>query len=426
MPAPEGIARISPIRLLVLSSTYPRHAADSEPRFVHELARRLVGRFEVSALVPSAPGLVAKERMDGVAVHRFRYAPGRLERLAYDGGIVPKLRRNPWLRLLVPFFVVGQIVGTLRALRRLDPQVIHAHWLLPQGATALIALALSRKRVPLVLTSHGADLFTFARGPLRHLLAWVVRRAAAVTVVGRHMVPVIHGLPHCADVEVATIPMGTDVEKLFVPDATAVRERNTLLFVGRLVEKKGVDDLLRALRLVRDQGCDATLTVVGNGPLRAELEQLATRLGLQEYARFVGAVPQSELPALYRRAAAFVAPFRVARDDDQEGLGLVMVEALACGCPVISTRVPAIEAEFAHLGPLLVEPGSPAALADAIARVLVDGSSLAPGADVRPKILAQFGWSAITEAYAALLTAHDGALLDSAAPPPGGASGAGY
>lgn len=393
------------MRLLVLSSTYPRHAADSEPRFVHELARRMPSGFEVAALVPSAPGLVARERIDGVDVHRFRYAPGRMECLAYDGGIVPKLRRNPWLRLLVPLFLAGQVLGTWRAIRRLKPDVIHAHWLIPQGVAALLALTLSWRRIPLLVTAHGADLFTFARGPLRRVLGWVVRRAAAVTVVGRHMVPVVRALPGCADAVVATLPMGTDVDALFVPDPAVARERGALLFVGRLVEKKGVDDLLRALRLARDRGCEATLTVVGNGPMRGPLEQLAAELGLRAHARFLGAAPQVELPALYRRAAAFVAPFRIARDDDQEGLGLVMVEALACGCPVISTRVPAIEAEFARFGPLLVEPGSPAALADAIVRVLADGAALAPGAAAREGLAAQFGWPAIAGAYASLLAA---------------------
>jgi glycosyltransferase involved in cell wall biosynthesis len=425
MPAPPSSARARPIRLLVLSSTYPRHAADTEPRFVHELARRMQDRFLVSALVPAAPGLVAHERIDGVDVHRYRYAPGRFECLAYDGGIVPKLRRNRWLRLLVPLFLAGQVLGTWRAIRRLRPDVIHAHWLIPQGVAALLALSLSRRRTPLVVTAHGADLFTFARGPLRRVLGWVVRRASAITVVGRHMVPVVRALPGCADAAVATIPMGTDVDALFVPDPGVARARGALLFVGRLVEKKGVDDLLHALRLARDQGAAATLTVVGNGPLRAQLERLAAELGLQEHVRFLGAVPQVELPALYRRAAAFVAPFRVARDDDQEGLGLVMVEALACGCPVISTRVPAIEAEFARFGPLLVEPGSPAALADAIVRVLGDGSSWAPGGELRRGVVAQFGWSAIAEAYAGLLAAQVDAKTDPAPPSPGGARGGG-
>jgi glycosyltransferase involved in cell wall biosynthesis len=271
------------------------------------------------------------------------------------------------------------------------------------------------------VTAHGADLFTFARGPLRRVLAWVVRRAAAVTVVGRHMVPVVRALPGCADAGVATIPMGTDVDALFVPDPAVARERGALLFVGRLVEKKGVDDLLRALRLARDRGRDATLTVVGNGPMRAQLERLAAELGLQAHARFLGAVPQAELPALYRRAAAFVAPFRIARDDDQEGLGLVMVEALACGCPVISTRVPAIEAEFARFGPLLVEAGSPAALADAIVRLLADGPSLAPDAEVLRELAAQFGWTAIARAYTALLGAQAGANPEPPQRPDGGA-----
>lgn len=393
----------APIRLLVLSSTYPRHATDTEPRFVHELARRLVGRFEVAALVPGAAGLAARETLDGVALRRFRYAPRRLERLAYDGGIVPKLRRNRWLHALVPLFLAGQVLATRRALRELRPQVVHAHWLVPQGVAALLGLALARHRAGLLLTTHGADLFTFARGPLRHLLGWVVRRAGTVSVVGRHMVAIVQGLPGCAAVPVQVLPMGTDLDALFVPDPTVGREPDTLLFVGRLVEKKGVDVLLHALRAVREQRPGTTLAIVGDGPLRAGLEQLAASLGLARHVRFLGAMRQAELPDLYRRAAAFVAPFRVARDDDQEGLGLVMVEALACGCPVISTRIAAIEAEFARFGPQLVEPGSPVALAAAIERVLAQPQAWTPPAAVRAQIAAQFGWSAVAAAYAKLL-----------------------
>ena len=99
-------------RLLVLASTYPRWQGDAEPGFVHQLARRLVGAFDVAVLCPHAAGAPTDEEMDGVRVKRYRYAPSRFETLVNDGGIVTNLRRNPVKWLLVPGFLLGQFVAT--------------------------------------------------------------------------------------------------------------------------------------------------------------------------------------------------------------------------------------------------------------------------------------------------------------------------
>ena len=93
--------------ILVLASTYPRWRGDHEPGFVHELNRRLVDEFDVHVVCPHAPGAASYEVMDGVSIHRFRYAPEALETLVQDGGILANLNRSHWKWGLVPFFFVG-------------------------------------------------------------------------------------------------------------------------------------------------------------------------------------------------------------------------------------------------------------------------------------------------------------------------------
>ena len=153
-------------RLLVLTSTYPRWRNETEPGFVHELSRRLTDQFDVRVVGPHAPGALRHENMDGVEIRRFRYAPVRLQTLVNDGGIVTNLKRQPWKWLLVPSFILGLFWSTWREIRRWRPDVVHAHWLIPQGLVMALLSALSSRTPPYVVTSHGADLFALRTWPL--------------------------------------------------------------------------------------------------------------------------------------------------------------------------------------------------------------------------------------------------------------------
>lgn len=358
-------------RLLVLASTYPRWPDDVEPGFVHELAKRLVDDFEVSVLAPHACGAAVDEIMDGVRVYRFRYAPAALESLVNDGGVVTNLRRHPWKWLLVPGFLLAMGWRLRQQVRQWKPDVVHAHWLLPQGV-AVAGLGLIDSAVPnFVATTHGADLFALTGQPFRWLKRFVIRRAAALTAVSHALRDELLALGASAD-KLSVQPMGVDLTARFTPPvADDRRSSHDMLFVGRLVEKKGLRYLIEAMPTILDVQPAARLLIAGFGPEESALRSQVAELGLDGKIVFLGAVKQVDLPPLYRNAALFVAPFVQAASGDREGLGLVSVEAAGCGCPIVVSDLPAVRDVFgAGHDVCLVPPGDARALASACASVL--------------------------------------------------------
>ena len=288
--------------LLVLASTYPRWSSDSEPGFVHELAKRLTSRFRVLVLCPHSPGAPHYDLLDGVEVVRYRYAPECLETLVNNGGIVTNLKRHRLKHLLVPGFVLMQLWNAWRICRREEVAVIHAHWLVPQGLTAACLGFLSRGAPKFLLTSHGADLFALRARPLQSIKRIILRRATQITAVSQAMLPSLAALGAAGD-KVSVASMGVDMTKDFVPNGQVERSVNELLFVGRLVEKKGVRYLIEALPKVRHLLPAVTLTIAGFGPEEAFLKSRVHQLGLNSAVKFLGAVPQKE-PG-YAQAGAF-------------------------------------------------------------------------------------------------------------------------
>jgi len=238
---------------------------------------------------------------------------------------------------------------------------------------------------------------------MRTLKRFAAKRAAAMTVVSTAMLHPIEEL-RIASTRVEVRPMGVDLDR-FAPNPKVSRSSRDLLFVGRLVEKKGVRYLLEAMPCVLASFPDVRLTIAGFGPEREALEQLAERLGLVDSVEFLGAIPQQKLPDYYRRATALIAPFVQAADGDQEGLGLVVVEALVCGCPVVTTEIAAVREVFGGRSPeYCAYPGSPESLASEITRLLGNIEAARAGVSAMlTGLQARFGWEAVASGYAELL-----------------------
>lgn len=396
------VARRRKPTVLVLASTYPRRRGDPEPGFVHDLCRRLTDRFEVVALVPDAPGADPDGLFDGVEVIRYRYAPRRLQTLVYGGGMAANLQRHAWKWLLLPGFLLGQYLAARRVLRHRHVDVIHAHWLLPQG---LVAWRLRRRTgTPYLVTSHGGDLFGLRGRWPTALKRRVAAASSAMTVVSSAMRDEAARIG-LRPPRLEVLPMGVDLRERFVVAPDPPRADAELLFVGRLVAKKGLVHLLDALPAVFAHDPRIELRIAGFGPEEAALRAQAQRLGIAGRVHFLGAVAQSDLPALYRRASLFVAPFVRDAHGDQEGLPVVLMEAIGCGCPVLVGEVAGIHDLLgAAAAEVCLQPADTAALAAAITRTLAEPEQVRIRAQAMREAAARWiDWHPIADGYARLL-----------------------
>ena len=423
------------LRLLVTTTTLPRFESDPEPRFVIDLARSMADRFDITVLAPSYPGAMLREMMFGVEVVRYRYAPLQSwERLAYPGGIMSRLRAEPIHWLLVPALIAGQALALRRLMRTRRFDLIHAHWILPQG---LLAATLPRRlRVPFVTTAHGGDVYTLGSGPLKPLLRFVLRRAAAVTAVSNELYQTLRSIGDSARDSIHRIPMGVDSRHFAQIAAKAERPDDmpkqgpVILFVGRLVEKKGVHVLIDALAKGQPELDAAHVVVVGDGPMKPDLIAHAAARGIADRVHFLGARAHDRLPAYLASADVFALPSVHAADGDKDGLPVTLMEAAACGIPVVASDIGGVSEFLAHgHNGLLVPPGDAAALASGLSKIL-SSPAVREAFAASALVAAQaFDWRLIGERYATVLAAALGGTPVHPVPavPPGtsGQAGAG-
>ncbi|MBK1692972.1 glycosyltransferase family 4 protein [Ectothiorhodospira mobilis] len=390
-------------RLLVLTSTFPRWQSDTEPAFVLALSQRLAQQFEVHVLAPHAPAAARREHLGGLTVHRFRYAPESWQTLTYEGGILARLKARPGRLALIPPFLLAEAWAIRRLLQRHRFTAIHSHWIIPQTLALRLAILGMRHPPHMVCTSHGGDLFGLQGRILRAVKRWALRRCTGLTVVSQAMVPEARALaPH---LEPQIIPMGTDLATSFTPDPGIPRDASRILFVGRLVEKKGVRHLLDAVARLLPRYPQLHLELAGKGPDEPALRARAASPDLSGHVTFLGGVPHERLPDHYRRAAVTVVPSVVAEGGDQEGFGLVIVEAMGCGCPVIVSDLPAVR----DIAPedtlaLRIPPGDVNALAGALEKTLKNPDQAQQRAQkALVHIRERFGWDEVSKRYGELL-----------------------
>ncbi|MDX1931845.1 MAG: glycosyltransferase family 4 protein [Capsulimonadales bacterium] len=373
------------MKICFVVSTYPRNEQDPAVPWLREYLRRLKDRgYDVRVFAPAFLGSPHHE-IDGIPVHRFRYFAAGKEDLTHDAGAPTKIRRPGYL-LLAIFYILCGAFGLARLHRRERFDAIHVHWPFPHGLFGILATRLLPTR--LVLSFHGAELllarkFSFVNPVLRYCL----RHADSVTCNSSYTASHIRALGTGTTVDV--LPYGSPL-----PQRTPVhhhRPEKTILFVGRLIERKGVEYLLRAMPQVT-QRIDASLVIVGNGPLLPELRDRAAELGIAHCVEFRTDVPEDELMTAYEESDIFVLPAIVDSRGDTEGLGVVLIEALSFHRPVVASAVGGITDVVLHNKTgLLVPEKNPDALADAIVEVLSDPT--------RAQKLAEQGYAHVSETF---------------------------
>jgi glycosyltransferase involved in cell wall biosynthesis len=396
-------------KLLIITSTFPRWKNDTDPPFVFELAKRLTIHFDVTILTPNYPGALSDEVLAGVRIHRFRYFFKNLEILAGSEGILPTLKKNKFFYLLVPFFILAELLALLKLIRKTKPDIIHAHWILPQGFVT--ALANKITGVPFVVTTHGGDIYGLQGKIASALKDYSLKNASTVTVVSKDIQSTIkHKFGE--SIHTYVIPMGVD-STLFHPDKKNPQLREQygikgpfLLFVGRLTEKKGGRYLIEAMPALMKQNPEAKLLVIGTGEEKMNLQHLTQNLSISNNVIFAGAIPNNELPAYFATADIFIGPSIKVEGGDTEGFGLTFVEAAMSGCIIVGTNVGGISDIIVdgETG-FLVPEKDPKALAVTLCDILEQLDTLSNiTTAARQKMISQFDWQKIAEKYREILS----------------------
>lgn len=355
-------------------------AAGGTERQARDLARALQKRgASVMVLTRAMKGLPRTADIDGIAVYRgIRTLP------------------VPFLFGLAYFFSVMHFIVA----RRRSFDIVHCHILQNyHSPAAVLAKWLLGKKVVIKVAATGplSDL-SFARKPVvRRLFLAAVRRADAVIALCRQSAREIAdaGIPAG---RIVNIPNGVDTG-LFRPAAAAERAAGRLLFIGRLDAMKGIDVLLEAVALLIAQRQGVTCDIVGNGPLKDDLEKKAAALGIGHAVHFAG--ERLQVGPFFDRAGCFILPSR------SEGMPNVILEAMASGLPVIATAVGGIP-DIIHHGRngLLIGPDDAGALAGAVSQLLADpGLGGRLGRQAREDARERYAIDRIADAYLRLYAA---------------------
>ncbi|MFC1999660.1 glycosyltransferase [Chloroflexota bacterium] len=398
------------IRVLVLATTFPRWKGDGTASFVFELSKRLAQQgSEIVVLAPHHGGSQLKEDMDGVEVHRFPYFyPRRYQRLCYEGGILPNLKRSHLAKLQVPSLALSELIYALTLVKRERIDLIHSHWIIPSGLVGAICKKVLRK--PLVVTVHAGDVFPLVRKKYLRSVGRTVLNSCDVCTVNSNATGDAVRAVAGSTKRIEIIPMGVDLEvfsRHAIPldqDSEAESGERTILFVGRIAEKKGINYLIEAMPTILRHIPEARLVIVGYGPERGRLEDLVGKLGLNDRVAFAGEVPNAELARYYHKAHLLVLPSIVDSRGDTEGLGIVILEAMACGVPVVASNVGGIpDIIEPNWNGLLSKPGNPQDIADKVVELLSDKrlrERLSQNALETVRV--SFSWEAVAKKFSTL------------------------
>jgi glycosyltransferase involved in cell wall biosynthesis len=359
------------MRVLMLTDCYPPHTGGGVEKVVSELVRGLLARGHVVRVLTLLTRTAAAFEVDG------DFSIRRLPAVDLTGLI--------GVQFVLPY---GLLRGVRREVQEFKPDVIHAHNLFFR-TTEAVALLHRFFRVPLVTTLHLGALEGDERllGLLVRLYEatlgrYVMRVSNAVTAVSAAVAEhggQVSGARH----RIQVIPNGVDTQ-VFQPGQFP--EPPEIIFVGRLVPNKGPLTMIRAAAAVNQRYPEARFTLVGDGPQRQRLEREAARLGIAGAVRFTGV--RDDIPKMLRQSTLFVRPSTL------EGLPLTVLEAMACGLPVVATPVGGTP-EVVRDGEqgLLVPVADAAALAEAILKLLDDPAAAAEmGRRGRETVLHGYGW----------------------------------
>jgi glycosyltransferase involved in cell wall biosynthesis len=390
------------MRILHLVTAFPRDERDIiAPWLIELIKRQRAAGHDAQVFAPSYQGS-GDHLLDGIPVHRFRYFFARWEALTHDESAADRMRRSLLYRLMPAPFVLAGMFAVWRLCRRERYDVIHVHWPAPLALWGWAAKGGAARPTAVVLTFYGIELRWVKRSIpfLKGFVRWACRRADRVVAISTETAREIRDL---IDVPVEVIPYTTPFGDDHGARALSAGDgkHTTILFIGRLVQLKGLAFLIEAAATLRGR-VPTRIIAIGIGPERQRLEQLARERQVE--VEFRNKVPDAELRQAFLTSDMLVLPSIIDARGDTEGLGVAILDAMAYGLPAIASRVGGIpDIVEDGVSGLLVPPADPQALAHAIERLARDPAYARQLADAgRERLQTHFSWDVITKRWDAV------------------------
>jgi glycosyltransferase involved in cell wall biosynthesis len=375
-------------------------------------------KMELFALAPHTEKSLFKEDMDGVHVQRFPYFyPFRFQKLAYGSGIPYNLKNSFFAKLQVPIFLLSEFLYTMQLAKKEKVDFINSHWLIPQGLIG--ALCSKILGIPHIASMHSSEITLLSKLPMRSKISeFILSNSHFVISASSHRASEL--LSHTSNDfaekvkdKIHIIPMGVDVSKMNNPSNKEIlkekygfKSKYIVLFVGRLVEVKGCEYLIQGFKTLVNSFKNVQLLIVGNGPLEESLEKKVKALGLEEYVVFNGAVEYNSIQDFYIMADFVVIPSIVDSSGFQEGLPVVLIESLAAGKAIISTKTKGImEVIQDGYNGILVNQKDANEISTALLNLLNDNVLMKEISTNALKSGKKYDWNIITNEYLKLMEA---------------------
>jgi phosphatidylinositol alpha-1,6-mannosyltransferase len=413
------VYNVGMMKICMVTSSYPKYEGDVTAPFIEGIAASVAAQGnEVHVLAPYHPDVRREPLEKGVRLHFFKYSPFRhLNIWGYAESLEADVRVKGAIYPMTPLVFISSFLALWRLTGRIKFDVMHGHWVIPNGPVS--ALVARLRRLPLVLSLHGSDMFMAEQsGVLGAVARWCLRRASAITMPSEDLrqraiklgAPAqrCHVVPYGVDPNQFTRIEGAGPmlrEELGLDSAALV-----VFSVGRMVYKKGFEYLIRAAPTVLREHPNARIVLAGGGDLEGRLESLVKQLGVEDSVLMPGWVSRDKLPVYFSGCDLFVLPSVVDQQGNVDGLPNTLLEAMASARPVVATDVAGIPLAVKDGdNGLLVPEKQPAELAAAINLLLrAPELRLQYGEAGRRRVENELNWATTAQTFIRLFTVANG------------------
>jgi glycosyltransferase involved in cell wall biosynthesis len=374
-------------KAVIITPSFPRYLNDPVSPFLFELFTRVVKLgFEIhvvspqDSMIPGIGKVLEEEILEGIHVHRFSYMrPPWLQTLTYRDRMPANLEKSAWAKMLAPFYLLNAARKTIEICKNYNVDIICPFWAIPQGLIGILVKRIFNR--PLIVGTFPVEI-ALSQSKYQFMMP-------ALDLVFK-MADVIIPNSNFTQKEIERMGVNPNKLKMVYPgvdpkkfnpnlDGSLIRNKYNctgdpiLLTVCRLVERKGIRYLIDALPSIRKEFPNVQLVIIGDGPETNILMSQAKKLGVMDSTVFCRTVQDDDLPYFYAIADVFILPAIIDSKGDTEGLGVVMLEAMASGVPVIASRVGGIpEALNYGKAGILIEQKNPKQIKETVISLLND------------------------------------------------------